>query len=74
MVFQCVDVGTDLESWSQFDVHACHQVVLSQQQQSLAVDLLHPESFCHITAACSEKQHRDTVRNEARVHACTPTA
>ncbi len=42
---------TDLESRPQFDVHAGHQVVLSQQQQSLAVDLLQPESLGHVTAA-----------------------
>lgn len=51
LVLQRVDVGADLESWSQFDVHAGHQVVLGQKQQSLAVDLLQPESLGHVAAA-----------------------
>lgn len=51
MVLQGVDVSADLESRSQFDVHAGHQVVLGQQQQSLAVDLLQPEGLRDVTAA-----------------------
>lgn len=56
LVLQCVDVSTDLESRSQFDVHAGHQMVLGQQQQSLAVDLLQPESLGHVTAAWAQTQ------------------
>lgn len=51
LVLQGVDVSADLERRPQFDVHAGHQVVLSQQQQGLAVDLLQPESLRHVTAA-----------------------
>lgn len=51
LVFQCVDVSADLQSRSQFYVHAGHQMVLGEQQQSLAVDLLHPESLRYVTAA-----------------------
>lgn len=51
LVFQSVDVSADLQSRSQFYVHAGHQMVLGEQQQSLAVDLLHPESLRYVTAA-----------------------
>lgn len=44
-------MSADLERWSQFDVHAGHQVVLRQQQQSLAVDLLQSERLGHVAAA-----------------------
>ena len=51
LVLQGVDVSADLQRRPQFDVHAGHQVVLGQQQQSLAVDLLQPERLRHVTAA-----------------------
>lgn len=35
-----VDLGTDLESWSQLDVHGTHEVFLLQKQQSLAINFL----------------------------------
>lgn len=44
-------MSADLECWSQFDVHAGHQVVLRQQQQSLAVDLLQSERLGYVAAA-----------------------
>lgn len=51
LVLQGVDVGADLERWPQLDVHAGHQVVLSEQQQRLAVNLLQPEGLSHVAAA-----------------------
>lgn len=51
LVLQGVDVSADLERRPQFDVHAGHQVVLGQQQQSLTVDLLQPERLRHVAAA-----------------------
>lgn len=51
LVLQGVDVSADLERWSQFDVHTGHQVILGQQQQRLAVDLLQAEGLGHVTAA-----------------------
>lgn len=44
-------MSADLERRSQFDVHAGHQVVLGQQQQRLAVDLLQAERLGHVAAA-----------------------
>lgn len=35
-----IDLGTDLESWSQLDVHGTHEVFLLQKQQGLAVNFL----------------------------------
>lgn len=58
MVFQCVDVSADLEGRPQFDVHAGHQVVLGQQQQSLAVDLLQPEGLGYVAAAWNTQTQR----------------
>lgn len=60
-VFERVDVSADLERWSQFDVHAGHQMVFGEEQKRLAVDLLHPESFGHVPAACNEKKKKKTV-------------
>lgn len=40
LLTQAVDWGTDLESWTKLDVHGGDQVVLTQQQQSLSVNLL----------------------------------
>lgn len=51
LVLQGVDVGADLERRPQFDVHAGHQVVLGEQQQRLAVDLLQAEVLGHVAAA-----------------------
>lgn len=35
-----VDLGTNLESWSQLDVHGTHEVFLLQKQQGLAIYFL----------------------------------
>lgn len=35
-----IDLGTDLESWSQLDVHGTHEVFLLQKQQGLAIYFL----------------------------------
>lgn len=35
-----IDLGTDLESWSQLDVHGTHEVFLLQKQQGLAINFL----------------------------------
>lgn len=56
LVLQGVDVGADLERRPQLDVHAGHQVVLSEQQQRLAVDLLQPEGLGHVAAAWRHRQ------------------
>lgn len=37
---QVVDGGADLERGSQFDVHGGHEMLLPEQQQSLAINLL----------------------------------
>lgn len=58
LVLQGVDVSADLQRRPQFDVHAGHQVVLGQQQQSLAVDLLQPERLRHVTAAWNTSTRR----------------
>lgn len=61
-------MSADLQRRPQFDVHAGHQVVLGQQQQSLAVDLLQPERLRHVTAAwnTSTRRHGDTVKEKKR--------
>lgn len=51
-------MSADLQRRPQFDVHAGHQVVLGQQQQSLAVDLLQPERLRHVTAAWNTSTRR----------------
>lgn len=61
LVLQGVDVGADLERRPQLDVHAGHQVVLREQQQRLAVDLLQPEGLGHVAAAW---RHRQTAEGE----------
>lgn len=43
LVLEAGYAGTDLESGAKLDVHGCHQMVLLQQQQCLAVDLLGEE-------------------------------
>lgn len=50
-VSQVVDVGADLQSWAQFDVHGGHEVLLLQQQQSLSIDLLREELGRQVLAA-----------------------
>jgi len=54
-VFEHVDACEDLERRTQFDVHGAHEVVLLQEQQGLAVDLLGPELVRYLLAACAWK-------------------
>ncbi|KAF2974947.1 hypothetical protein EK904_007040 [Melospiza melodia maxima] len=35
-----IDLGTDLESWSQLDVHGTHEMFLLQKQQGLTINFL----------------------------------
>lgn len=58
LVLQGVDVSADLERWSQFDVHAGHQVIFGQQQQRLAIDLLQAEGLGHVAAAWVEQRRK----------------
>lgn len=55
-------MSADLQRWPQFDVHAGHQVVLGQQQQRLAVDLLQAESLGHVAAAWKVRAKRSRQR------------
>lgn len=57
-VSEHADLSKDFERWAQFDVHGSHEVVLLQQQQRLAVDLLRAELFCALQTTCSR---RDTA-------------
>lgn len=53
-VLQLVDFGTDLESWAKFDIKCRHEMVLFQQHQCLAINLLLPKLVCiHSTAGQS---------------------
>lgn len=55
-ILQRVDVGVKFERWSMFEVHGADQVVLSQKQQSLSVDLLRAEGLGHIFPSCKERR------------------
>lgn len=56
-----IDLGTDLESWSQLDVHGTHEVFLLQKQQGLAVNFLWPKLLRNLLAPCETKnQHWET--------------
>lgn len=48
---QCVNGGTDLEGGAQLDVHGGDEVVLSQQQESLAINFLRQELGGQLFAA-----------------------
>lgn len=61
-LFQRVNVRMKLECWSQFEVHGADQVVLSQKQQSLPVDLLGAELLGHILPPCTQS------KTPSRVH------
>lgn len=43
LVFQAVNVSTDLEGGTEFDVHGGHEVLLLQQEQRLSVNFLRQE-------------------------------
>lgn len=53
-----IDLGTDLESWSQLDVHGTHEMFLLQKQQGLTINFLRPKFLSNFLAPCeTEKQY-----------------
>ncbi|KAG7228978.1 hypothetical protein INR49_013211 [Caranx melampygus] len=51
-----VDVGAELQRRSQFKVHGADQVILSEKQQSLAVDFLGAKLFSYVLTTCREQE------------------
>lgn len=64
-VLERVNLSKDLERGAQFDVHGGHEMVLPEQQQGLAVDLLPAELLGDLQAACGATQtstcHQDAA-------------
>lgn len=55
-VFQRVDVGAELQRRPQFKVHGADQVILGEEQQSLAVDFLRAKLFSYVLTTCREEE------------------
>lgn len=82
-VLQVVDVSADLQGRSQLDVHGGHEVLLLQQEQSLAVDFLRQELGGELLTAWhtkiknklnEEEQIKDQTEKHTRVKETGKTA
>lgn len=55
-------MGTDLEGGTELDVHGGHEMLLSEQQQGLSINLLGQEMGCQLLTVCERRKGGETER------------